>query len=228
MPRMDKSAVKASKQALAVEQVTGGDSEVTEAPRALAFVLRAIDDLRYSRAISAITRKLHAKEVHLTPLAKRTRRLRKERDKASAVKAGPSKASTRRRKVEAVQDVPAAQTEQLHALWVEYSTSILSALPSAQVRVVATAVQRLDRHGAKVRVVGSRCPSHVGVFGIVIKETARTLVIAPPSSTQVTIPKHGCTLQLMLHTSSAGANALLALPASVILRGDSLLLTGAE
>jgi ribonuclease P protein subunit POP4 len=62
------------------------------------------------------------------------------------------------------------------------------------------ALLRADYHGAFLRVVQSKCPSHVGKGGLVVQETLNTFVMIQSDNRPIVIPKNGnvfiCGLQL--------------------------------
>lgn len=62
----------------------------------------------------------------------------------------------------------------LHRLWAGYMRDVRTASPAAE---RAQAMLHADYHGAYVRVVQSRVPSRVGLGGVVVQETLRTLVL---------------------------------------------------
>jgi RNase P/RNase MRP subunit p29 len=54
---------------------------------------------------------------------------------------------------------------------------------------VLTRLTKADFHGAIVRVAQSKCPSLLGLEGIVLQETENTFVIVTPSNTFKSKPK---------------------------------------
>ncbi len=72
---------------------------------------------------------------------------------------------------------PALRTEDvlpLHRQWCAYMRDLRAAVPLPQ---WPTALLRADYHGALLRVVQARCPSRVGVVGVVVQETQQTFVL---------------------------------------------------
>lgn len=71
-------------------------------------------------------------------------------------------------------------------LWIQYATKLrrddIASFPSR--------VTRMDLHGAPVDVIRSKDPGLVGISGILIAETANTIVIITQKNKAVTVPKN--------------------------------------
>ncbi|XP_014670531.1 PREDICTED: ribonuclease P protein subunit p29-like [Priapulus caudatus] len=81
----------------------------------------------------------------------------------------------------------------LHTLWRGYMRSLLQLEPSRA--LAADAQHRLlkaDYHGCVLTVARSRCPSLVGVAGIVLQETRCTWRLVTREDRLVTVPKATC------------------------------------
>lgn len=77
--------------------------------------------------------------------------------------------------------------EPLHVLWTQYATRLKEDSGGGG---FADRVLRMDLHGALVTVVRARDPTLVGHCGIVVAETANTLVIVTRADRALTIPKN--------------------------------------
>lgn len=62
---------------------------------------------------------------------------------------------------------------------------------------------RADYHGSFLRVVQAKCPSTVGISGIVVQETMNTFVIMKNNNTPVVIPKGGSVFSCSLETQNS-------------------------
>lgn len=71
-------------------------------------------------------------------------------------------------------------------LWIQYATKLrrddIASFPSR--------VTRMDLHGAPVDVIRSKDPGLVGISGILIAETANTVMIITQKNKAVTVPKN--------------------------------------
>ncbi|KAJ3155240.1 RNase P/RNase MRP complex subunit [Geranomyces variabilis] len=76
----------------------------------------------------------------------------------------------------------------LHALWDSYMAELLAGLNLAAANVLPRLI-KADYHGAKLAVSKAKCPTLVGLAGIVIKETENTFVIVTTSNAVKNIPK---------------------------------------
>jgi len=78
----------------------------------------------------------------------------------------------------------------LNKLWNEYINSMAeiplphSALPARLIKA--------DFHGAKITVDRSKCPTLIGITGILIQETENTMKLVTPDDKMKIIPKKGC------------------------------------
>lgn len=76
--------------------------------------------------------------------------------------------------------------EALHASWVQYAASTMQGASTHQRQARLLAMQLI---GAKVRIAYSSNPSIVGLEGIVLKDTANTLVVRTKTGAHRTIVK---------------------------------------
>ena len=114
----------------------------------------------------------------------------------------PRPLSAKRKRALNLNEIPKDQRqysiyEPLHTLWCEYMRDILG-LQSRQ-HVEANSVGPLlasaDYHGAVLEVVRSRCPSRVGLQGIVVRETRSTFELITVRNELKTVPKEHTTFR---------------------------------
>ncbi|TRX88854.1 hypothetical protein FHL15_010197 [Xylaria flabelliformis] len=79
----------------------------------------------------------------------------------------------------------------LHKLWVGYMREILGTELYNGGQGAAAKLSAADFHGAEVEVSRSRCPSRVGVRGIVIKDSRFVFEIITAQNQVKTLPKEG-------------------------------------
>lgn len=82
----------------------------------------------------------------------------------------------------------------LAKLWAEYASSIIENIPinissAAAASKLGERILRMDLHGAHVEVVRSKDPGLVGKQGILIAETANTILLALKEDRVITVPK---------------------------------------
>ncbi|KAL7753531.1 RNase P/RNase MRP complex subunit [Sorochytrium milnesiophthora] len=78
----------------------------------------------------------------------------------------------------------------LHRLWLQYMDDL-----QGDCDTPGTFAQRLvkaDYHGALITVVKAKCPTYVGLRGILISEQMNVFRIITPKNELKHIPKHGC------------------------------------
>lgn len=146
-------------------------------------------------------RPLYISPNDLALSARATRRkelnARKEKSRArSTLKPRPLSAAKKR--ALGLLEIPKAQQkyeiyEGLHKLWVGYMSEILGLGEGGNAFVTPASVgQQLasaDMHGAILEVVRSRCPSRVGLKGIVVRDTKFTFEIITKKNQVKAIPK---------------------------------------
>lgn len=146
-----------------------------------------------------VKRPLHIRATSPVPsaraLRRRTQNTRKAKARArSALKPRPLSAAQKR--ALGLLEIPKAQQKYelyggLHTLWVGYMVEILGlegkafVTPSSAGQQLASA----DMHGAILEVVRSRCPSRVGLKGIVVRDTKFTFEIITAKHAVKVIPK---------------------------------------
>lgn len=82
-----------------------------------------------------------------------------------------------------------------HDLWRAYAKDALAAVRRPQ--QVARVLLGIDRHGCRMQVLSCRTPSLVGADGVVISESARTLLLLGERR-RVRVPKQGTVLRVCL------------------------------
>ncbi len=117
------------------------------------------------------------------------RMLQLDRNTIQKKKRAPPTAAENRRSAGKV-EIPKEQQkyalyEPLAKLWASYARSVLPDNP----KQVGDRVLRMDLHGALVEVVRAKDPSLVGKQGIIVAETANTILVATKKDRVVTIPK---------------------------------------
>ncbi|KAI1360834.1 RNase P/MRP, p29 subunit [Xylaria arbuscula] len=123
------------------------------------------------------------------------RKARHQREKrAKALKPEPLSARERRRRQ--LYRLPKegrtyAIFAPLHTLWVGYIREILGGELYNAGQGAAAKLSAADFHGAELEVSRSRCPSRVGVRGIVVKDTRFTFEVITPQNLVKILPKEG-------------------------------------
>ncbi|XP_041048521.1 ribonuclease P protein subunit p29 isoform X2 [Carcharodon carcharias] len=78
----------------------------------------------------------------------------------------------------------------LHELWKQYIRDLCNGLkPDMQTQMIQTKLLKADFHGAIVTVVKSKCPSYVGVTGIILQEMKHIFKIITEENKLKVIPK---------------------------------------
>ncbi|XP_027982822.2 ribonuclease P protein subunit p29 [Eptesicus fuscus] len=81
----------------------------------------------------------------------------------------------------------------LHELWKQYIRDLCNGLrPDTQPQAIQAKLLKADLHGAIVSVTKSKCPSYVGVTGILLQETKHVFKIITKGDRLKVIPKLGC------------------------------------
>lgn len=182
-------------------------------PSCVPFVCDALRDLSASKATEVVKKKIIGRTVPLTALHPDKKRKRKRPEKKTG--------RTGEERVPVDSAAAAAQA----AAWERYATSALAGASSTE--QVAEIAASLDRHGARVFVGARRppcrssrtrqltpcppilaarssCPSHVGIYGTLVLDTGRTLVIQGEKR-RWRVPKRGTTVRLALPRAVASA-----------------------
>lgn len=85
--------------------------------------------------------------------------------------------------------------EPLAALWTQYADGISN---GATERTIGDRVLRMDLHGAQLEVVRSKDPGLVGKKGILVAETANTVLVVMREDRVVTIPKGVAVIRMVV------------------------------
>lgn len=81
----------------------------------------------------------------------------------------------------------------LHELWKQYIRDLCNGLkPDTQPQMIQAKLLKADLHGAIISVTKSRCPSYVGVTGILLQETKHVFKIITKEDHLKVIPKLNC------------------------------------
>ncbi|KAF4010861.1 hypothetical protein G4228_002354 [Cervus hanglu yarkandensis] len=81
----------------------------------------------------------------------------------------------------------------LHELWKQYIRDLCNGLkPDTQPQMIQAKLLKADLHGAIVSVTKSKCPSYVGVTGILLQETKHVFKIITKEDRLKVIPKQNC------------------------------------
>uniref|UniRef100_A0A8C8ZWY1 Ribonuclease P protein subunit p29 n=1 Tax=Prolemur simus TaxID=1328070 RepID=A0A8C8ZWY1_PROSS len=81
----------------------------------------------------------------------------------------------------------------LHELWKQYIRDLCSGLkPDTQPQMIQAKLLKADLHGAIISVTKSKCPSYVGVTGILLQETKHVFKIITREDCLKVIPKLNC------------------------------------
>ncbi|KAI1160511.1 RNase P/MRP, p29 subunit [Nemania serpens] len=91
----------------------------------------------------------------------------------------------------------------LNNLWVGYAREILGGELFTGGQGAAAKLAAADFHGAEVEVARSRCPSRVGVRGIVVKDSRFTFEVVTERNQVKTLPKEGTMFRV--HVPAPGA-----------------------
>ncbi|KAK6531097.1 hypothetical protein TWF281_007922 [Arthrobotrys megalospora] len=129
---------------------------------------------------------------------RRELRLQQKLKKSSSNQSSkPPPLTARQKRALGIYDIPKeaqkyAIYEQLNKLWIGYIHEILKGSFGANGTAGQATAAKLcaaDFHGCEVEVVRNRCPSRVGVKGIVVKDTKMTFVIVTRKDEVKHIPK---------------------------------------
>ncbi|OXB83993.1 UNVERIFIED_CONTAM: hypothetical protein H355_015504 [Colinus virginianus] len=78
----------------------------------------------------------------------------------------------------------------LHELWKQYIRDLCHGLkPDAQPQMIQSKLLKADLHGAIVTVTKSKCPSYVGITGIILQEFKHVFKIITKDNKLKVVPK---------------------------------------
>jgi RNase P/RNase MRP subunit p29 len=183
------------------------------------FLLRSLNGMRRDRAIQTVNSKLKGRTLLLRRKSGKSGTTRFSQDAPSVQ---PPTARTARRRKQKSRAPPVAEYADLvrqQQLWQSHVAAAFAELHPVTYQAGMALLAELDRHGAGVEVVQSTSSSHIGISGIVLAETSRTVCVMSPDGKTRRVLKQGSTLKIGLPTSCpARVRAAL---------GDSVLLDGA-
>ncbi|KAM0277056.1 hypothetical protein ACHAQH_006126 [Verticillium albo-atrum] len=191
------------------------------------------------------TEKIQYRNLHLRATsppppsnARKARRLAREEYKARSKKR-PTPLSSRQRRALNLHTIPRqgqkyATYVPLHSLWLGYIREVLGGEvyggPGAAAKLSAA-----EFHGAEIEVVRSRCPSRVGIKGIVVKDARFTFEVVTAQNKVKLVPKEGTMFRVEVPVDSAPEAAEGATAAAATLNkfafeimGDQFLVRGAD
>ncbi|KAI0380373.1 ribonuclease P protein subunit p29 [Hypomontagnella monticulosa] len=121
---------------------------------------------------------------------------RRVREAKQRQRTKPKPLSARQRRKLGLYDIPKAGQkhsvfEPLNRLWLGYAREILGGELYSGGQGAAAKLSAADFHGAEVEVCRSRCPSRVGIRGIVVKDMRFAFEIITKDNKIKTVPKEG-------------------------------------
>lgn len=141
--------------------------------------------------------------------AREARRKARHDKKKRARALKPRPLSSRLRRKLGLYDVPKAGQrfeifEPLNRLWAGYIREILGNEIYSGGQGAAAKLTAADYHGADVEVSRSRCPSRVGIRGIVIKDSRFAFEIITKKNCVKLVPKEGTTFRVRIPSREEG------------------------
>lgn len=189
------------------------------------FLLRSLDGMRRDRAIQTVNSKLKGRTLLLKRRSGQSGTARFSSQGAPNALPAAARVSRRKKKSRAPPVADYADLVRQQQLWQSYVAAALAELNPVTYQAGMALCAELDRHGAGVEVVQSTCPSHVGISGIVLAETSRTVSVMSPDGKTRRVLKQGSTLKISLPASSP-ARVRATLGDSVLLDGAALIRNG--
>ncbi|XP_035679842.1 ribonuclease P protein subunit p29-like [Branchiostoma floridae] len=77
----------------------------------------------------------------------------------------------------------------LHNLWLQYIKDLLQVTPTSNLNLMQKKMLKADLHGALITVCKSRCPSYVGLTGIILQEGQKVFKVITKEDKLKTVPK---------------------------------------
>ncbi|CAH2324278.1 ribonuclease P subunit p29 isoform X1 [Pelobates cultripes] len=85
----------------------------------------------------------------------------------------------------------------LHDLWKQYMRELCNGFRAdAQPQMIQSRILKADLHGALVMVSKSKCPSYVGLTGIILQETKHVFKIITKEDKLKVVPKLNCVFSM--------------------------------
>ncbi|CAH1269287.1 POP4 [Branchiostoma lanceolatum] len=102
--------------------------------------------------------------------------------------------NSKEKKAKKVYDIPPEHQKYplyipLHNLWLQYIKDLLQVTPTSNLTMLQKKMLKADLHGALVTVCKSRCPSYVGLTGIILQERKHVFKIITKDDKLKTVPK---------------------------------------
>ncbi|XP_042524030.1 ribonuclease P protein subunit p29 isoform X1 [Dipodomys spectabilis] len=150
-----------------------------------AFLKRSVPHMRQQLCEDQLQRKA----VVLEYFTRRKQREKKKRSKGL---------SARQRRSLRLFDIKPEQQRYnlflpLHELWKQYIRDLCNGLrPDTQPQMIQAKLLKADLHGAVISVTKSKCPSYVGLTGILLQETKHVFKIITREDQLKVIPKLNC------------------------------------
>ncbi|XP_007539510.1 ribonuclease P protein subunit p29 [Erinaceus europaeus] len=165
------------------------DIKHSKSKRAEAFVKAFLKRSMPHLSQQAREDQLHRKAVVLEYFTRRKRKEKKKKSKGL---------SARQRRELRLFDIKPEQQKYslflpLHELWKQYIRDLCNGLkPDTQPQLIQAKLLKADLHGAIISVTKSKCPSYVGVTGILLQETKHIFKIITKEDRLKVIPKLNC------------------------------------
>ncbi|CAG9977936.1 unnamed protein product [Clonostachys byssicola] len=163
--------------------------------------------------------KIQHRTLHLRPTSPppsvtnaRAARRRARQQAKDKKKQKPAPLSSRNRRKLGFYDIPRDRQkyeiyEPLNKLWMGYICEILGGDVYNVGPNVGAKLASAEFHGANVEVVRSRCPSRVGIAGIVVRDRKFTMEIITKKKGVKVVPKEGTTFRVAVEVPEAQAGA---------------------
>ncbi|XP_016066926.1 PREDICTED: ribonuclease P protein subunit p29 [Miniopterus natalensis] len=179
--------------ALSQKEAEELDVQRPGAPRAEAFVQAFLKRSTPHMSPEARKDQLQRKAVVLEYFPRRKQKEKKKK---------PRGLSARQRRELRLFDIKPEQQRYnlflpLHELWKQYIRDLCNGLkPDTQPQTIQAKLLKADLHGAIVSVTKSKCPSYVGVTGILLQETKHVFKIITKEDRLKVIPKLNCVFSM--------------------------------
>lgn len=177
-------------------------------------------------------RTLHLRPTSPPPTVVNARAARrKARQQAKSTKRlRPKPLSSRERRKLGLDDIPRGGLkyetyESLNNLWMGYMREVLASDIHTGGPAAAAKLASAEFHGARVKVVRSRCPGRVGIQGIVLRDRKFVFEIITRRRGVKIVPKEGTTFRVAV-TTNGGAAAAKEFAFEVL--GNQLMLRSAD
>ncbi|PNI38013.1 POP4 isoform 1 [Pan troglodytes] len=175
--------------ALSQKEANDSDVQPSGAQRAEAFVRAFLKRSTPRMSPQAREDQLQRKAVVLEYFTRHKRKEKKKKAKGL---------SARQRRELRLFDIKPEQQRYslflpLHELWKQYIRDLCNGLkPDTQPQMIQAKLLKADLHGAIISVTKSKCPSYVGITGILLQETKHIFKIITKEDRLKVIPKLNC------------------------------------